>query len=185
MNFSEAADLWLEHRCYQTPSALHGWLTGYLSAGARLSMSAWLQEAEDYLELPEPPADSFKSYLQKWYEDVLQDLSGEDMSYQLLLPADDDADVTQQVDCLAQWSKGFLDGLGASGKVQANQLADDVTDVLRDLDAFSHASIDDPQDPENESLYLELIEHARLSALTVFYGMNKPTVVAPEQKTLH
>ena len=36
IEFSAAADLWLESRCYQTPSALHGWLTGYLASGARL-----------------------------------------------------------------------------------------------------------------------------------------------------
>jgi uncharacterized protein YgfB (UPF0149 family) len=59
---------------------------------------------------------------------------------------------------------------------------EDVLEVLQDLDAFSQASLDDPQDPQNEMLYLELAEHARVAALTVFYGMNK---TAPAPKTLH
>ena len=186
IDFSELADVWLESRCYQAPSALHGWLTGYLSSGARLTPAAWLVEAEAYLELDEQPGDKLKAALAVFYDETLSGLSGEDMSYQALLPPDDEADVVEQVDCLAQWSKGFLDGIGASGKLQGNQLADDVTEVLRDLDAFSNATIDDPQDPDNEALYLELAEHARIAALTVFYGMNqKPAIEMPGNKTLH
>ena len=47
IEFSAAADLWLESRCYQTPSALHGWLTGYLASGARLKPADWLVEAQE------------------------------------------------------------------------------------------------------------------------------------------
>ncbi|WP_420588984.1 UPF0149 family protein [Bacterioplanoides sp.] len=185
IDFSDIADLWLESRCYQTPSALHGWLTGYLSAGARLTTENWLREAEDYLELDEAPQDKLKAALVDFYDQVLKGLSGEDMTYQPLLPPDDEADVVEQVDCLAEWSKGFLDGIGASGKLQGNKLAEDVTEVLRDLDAFSNATIEDPKDPDNEALYLELAEHARISALTVFYGMNQKPAVEMERKTLH
>lgn len=185
IDFSDIADIWLESRCYQTPSALHGWLTGYLSGGARLTTEAWLREAEDYLELEDTPEDKLKATLVDFYDQVLKGLSGEDMTYQPLLPPDEEADVVEQVDCLAEWSKGFLDGIGASGKLQGNKLPEDVTEVLRDLDAFSNATIEDPKDPDNESLYLELTEHARVSALTVFYGMNQQPAVAAERKTLH
>ena len=188
IDFSDTADVWLESKCYQTPSALHGWLTGFLSAGARLTSAAWLTEAEAYLELEEAPGDKLKATLVNFYDEVLNSLSGEDMSYQPLLPPDDEADVVEQVDCLAEWSKGFLDGIGASGKLQGNKLPEDVTEVLRDLDAFSNASVDDPKDPENEALYLELAEHARIAALTVFYGMNqKPSAPTVEMQpgTLH
>ena len=53
MVFSDLADIWLNARCFQTPSALHGWLTGYLAAGARLKPEDWMREALDYLELEE------------------------------------------------------------------------------------------------------------------------------------
>ncbi|WP_286716777.1 UPF0149 family protein [Thalassolituus sp. UBA2009] len=181
IEFSAAADLWLESRCYQTPSALHGWLTGYLASGARLKAADWLLEAQEYLELEETPEAPLQTFLQTFYDDVLLGLSGESMEFSVLLPADEDADIDEQVECLAQWSKGFLDGFGASGQIQG-KVPEDVLEVLQDLDAFSQASLDDPQDPQNEMLYLELAEHARVAALTVFYGMNK---TAPAPKTLH
>ena len=182
IDFNAAADLWVESRCYQTPSALQGWLTGYLAAGGRLTAEAWLQEAQKYLELEDAPADVLRTLLQDFYTDVLRGLAGDSMEFTLLLPADEDADIDEQVECLAQWSKGFLDGFGASGKIQG-KVPEDVLEVLQDLDAFSQAELDDMQDPQNELLYLELAEHARVAALTVFYAMNQQ--VTPASKTLH
>lgn len=184
LDFTCAADVWLESRCYQTPSALHGWLTGYLAAGARLTAEKWQQEATDYLELDAQPNDRMRVLLDTMYDEVLLALTAEDMSFQLWLPSDDDADVDEQVDCLAQWSKGFLDGFGASGCAQG-AIAEDVMDVLRDLDAFSQARVDDPTDVSNATLYIELTEHARLAALTVFYGMNQVVAAQSKIKTLH
>lgn len=180
IDFNALADLWVEARCFSSPSALHGWLTGYLASGARLSSSAWLLEAEQYLELDSAPSDSLAAVLDKFYETVLTELASESMAYQLLLPADEDADVDEQVECLAQWSKGFLDGFGASGNIQG-KLPEDVFEVLQDLDAFSQASLED-HDPGNEMLYLELVEHARVAALTVFYTLNQ---AAPGSTPLH
>jgi len=182
IDFNDAADLWVECGCFQTPSALHGWLTGYLAAGARLTTDMWLQEAQDYLELEEAPNEKLAALLKDFYAGVLTGLAGEAMDFVLLLPADEDADIDEQVDCLAQWSKGFLDGFGASGRIQGMVPAD-VMEVLQDLDAFSQAQLDDPQDPQNEILYLELAEHARVAALTVFYAMNQQT--DKSGKTLH
>lgn len=181
IDFNSAADLWVEAGCFQTPSALQGWLTGYLAAGGRLTAAAWLLEAQDYLELENAPDEKLSALLAAFYEDVLQGLAGDAMEFTLLLPADEDADIDEQVECLAQWSKGFLDGFGASGRVQG-KVPEDVMEVLQDLDAFSQAQLEDPQDPQNELLYLELAEHARVAALTVFYAMNQQAPAAP---TLH
>lgn len=180
IDFASAADAWLEARCYQSPSALHGWLSGYLACGGRLTAAAWMQEAQDYLELEHEPEAPLKDILTPFYSWVLAALSAEEMGFMPLLPGEEDADVDEQVECLAEWSKGFLDGFGAAS-VAARTLPDDVTEVLRDLDAFSMASIEG-NDPENEALYLELVEHARVAALTVFYSMNPGHRQAP---TLH
>ncbi|MDO6806606.1 UPF0149 family protein, partial [Wenyingzhuangia sp. 1_MG-2023] len=79
-------------------------------------------------------------------------IGAEEMAYSPLLPSDEDADVAEQVECLAEWSKGFLDGFGASER-SAGQLPEDVVEVLRDLDAFSQAEVDDLDDAANEGMY--------------------------------
>lgn len=181
IEFEQLADLWLESGCHQNPSALHGWLTGYLAAGGRLASAQWLSEAQDYLELDDELPSKLHHVLLPLYEQVLNGLNAESMEFQPLLPGDDEADVDEQVESLAQWSKGFLDGFGAAGRIQG-KLPEEVAEVLQDLDAFSQAELDDPKDPQNELLYLELAEHARIAALTVFYAMNQNP---PSPKQLH
>ena len=61
------------------------------------------------------------------------------MEFLPLLPSDDEADVDEQVESLAQWSKGFLDGFGAAGRI-SKASPEDVAEVLQDLDAFSKPS---------------------------------------------
>ncbi|MGB1090593.1 MAG: UPF0149 family protein, partial [Oceanobacter sp.] len=86
------------------------------------------------------------------------------------------------VECLAQWSKGFLDGFGASGRAGAEKLSQDVQEVLQDLDAFSMVDTSE-LDESSVTLYMDLLEHARIGALTVFYSLNRSAQQAP--KTLH
>ncbi len=181
--YPELADQWDEFGCYQSPSALQGWLTGYLASGARLKNDAWLNEAMEYLELDELPA-ALQTSLTGLYDTVLATLKAEDMTYQLLLPDEEEADLDEQIDCLAQWSKGFLDGIGASGKLTGT-IDKDVMEVLRDLDAFSQAEAGDSADAETAQLYLELAEHARVAALTVFYAFNTSTPGAQAPEVLH
>jgi uncharacterized protein YgfB (UPF0149 family) len=181
--FSDAVDLWDEAGCHQSPSALHGWISGYLATGARLKPEAWLAEAKNYLELETALENTMAQLVAEMYTSVLEKMSSEDMDYGLMLPSDEDADVSEQVECLAQWSKGFLDGFGASGQRISGASLDSmegVQEVLRDLDAFSMVDSRDLDD-SNASMYLELVEHARVAALTVFYSMNRAAPVS----TLH
>ena len=180
LDYNDLADLWVESECYQTPSALHGWLTGHLAAGARLQPANWLSEAKELLSLEGDIKPELHNALIEMLEWVLQDLTSQDMSYALLLPSDDDADVDDQVECLAQWFEGFLTGFGYAGRVQKT-IPEDVQEVLEHLAAFAQAELDDHTDPENEALYSELVEHARIAALTVFYSMNTSTHSAPKQ----
>ncbi len=176
IDYPAAADQWHESGCFQSPSALHGWLTGYLASGQRLQPKEWLQEASDYLELAAAPNDVLIKMLEHWYPEVLFRLSQEDMSFECLLPDDEEADLIEQVECLAQWCKGFLDGFGAAGAIKG-KLPKDVAEVLAHFDAFSQASVED-EDQENIALFQELCEHAKVAALTVFYGFNQATPVA-------
>jgi uncharacterized protein YgfB (UPF0149 family) len=185
IHYPTLADQWDDDNCFQTPSALHGWLTGYLATGGRLTPEQWLQEAADYLEI-DAITDGLRPLLTTFYADTEAALRAEDMAYGVLLPDDEEADIDEQVECLAQWSKGFLDGFGASGRV-AGRPDKDVIEVLGDLDAFSQVSLEDADrnDPENAQLLNELAEHARVAALTIFYAFNAPTKPTGGDTTLH
>jgi uncharacterized protein YgfB (UPF0149 family) len=163
-----------------SPSGLHGWLSGYLSTGARLSDQEWQVEAENYLETPETLPKPVQSLMTVFYGWVLQGLENESMNFTLFMPEEDDCELSQQVDALAQWSKGFLDGFGAAGKV-SGKLDDDTREVLQHFDAFSQVELTaDDSVEDSENLLHELVEHARVAALTVFLAFNEPEVAEPQ-----
>ena len=163
-----------------SPSGLHGWLTGYLSTGARLTDAQWQQEAESYLETPEPLPKPVQSLMTVFYGWVLKGLENESMNFTLFLPESDDCELSQQVDAMAQWSKGFLDGFGAAGKF-SGKLDDDTKEVLQHFDAFSQVELTADDSPEDsEDLLHELVEHARVAALTVFLAFNEPEALEPK-----
>src|SRR5690554_4744949 len=95
--FNDLADLWIESEASHTTPALHGWLTGHLAAGARLQAANWLSEAKELLSLEGDIKPELHNALIEMLEWVLQGLTSQDMSYALLLPSDDDADVDEQV----------------------------------------------------------------------------------------
>jgi len=180
--FHQFANAMVTINALGSPSGLHGWLTGYLSTGARLTDAQWQVEAENYLETPESLPKPVQSLMTIFYGWVLQGLENESMNFTLFMPESDDCELSQQVDAMAQWSKGFLDGFGAAGKV-SGKLDTETKEVLQHFDAFSQVELTADDSPEDsEDLLHELVEHARVAALTVFLAFNEPEVV--EQKVI-
>ena len=107
-----------------------------------------------------------------FYQDELKSLQSEDMDFALLLP-DDEEDFTVRMQAFADWAKGFLDGFGASGRVNEAHMDEEVVEVLRHYDAFSYGIEDDEIDDDGELLFTELVEHARVTALFLFYHFNQ------------
>lgn len=185
--FDQFANAMLTIGALNSPSGLHGWLAGYLASGARMSNAQWQKEAEDYLEVEETLPKPVQSLMTIFYGWVLQDLEAETLRFEMFLPDDDDAELEQQITAMADWCKGFLDGFGASGVVKG-EMPDDVKEVLQHFDAISRAELGDIKEAEAEDLLIELSEHGRVAALTVFMAFNekKPEVsVADKGQSLH
>lgn len=155
-----------------SPAALQGWLTGYLSTGGRLSKEQWLAESAEYLALPNDWSDKSKLPVLGFYQDELRQLENQEMSYQLLMPSDDE-DFSVRMQAFAEWSKGFLDGFGASGRIAEADITEDVMEILKHYDAFSYGIEEDEIDEDAERLFTELVEHARVTALFMFYHFNQ------------
>lgn len=155
-----------------SPSALQGWLAGYLSTGARLSKEQWLAESAEYLALPDAWNDKSKLPVLGFYQDELKQLESQELAYQLLMPSDEE-DFSVRMQAFAEWSKGFLDGFGASGRIAEADITEEVMEILKHYDAFSYGIEEDDLDDDSERLFTELVEHARVTALFMFYHFNQ------------
>ncbi len=170
--FDLYSNLALAQGALNSPTALQGWLVGYAATGARLNKEQWLIESANYLDMQEAWVDKSKLPMLAFYQDELKALQAEDMDFQLLLP-DDDEEFSVRMQAFSDWAKGFLDGFGASGRVNEDRLDEDVVEVLRHYDAFSYGIEEDEIDEDGEKLFTELVEHARVTALFLFYHFNQ------------
>ncbi len=170
--FDLYSNLALAQGALNSPSALQGWLVGYVATGARLNKEQWLTESASYMDLQDSWENKSKLPLLAFYQDEVKSIQAEEMDFQLLLPGDEE-EFSVRMQAFSDWAKGFLDGFGASGRINEADLGDEVVEVLRHYDAFSYGIEEDEIDEDGEKLFTELVEHARVTALFLFYHFNQ------------
>lgn len=172
-DFDQMADIYWRLGVMQSPSQLHGFLTGRLSAGDELATAEWLAEAARYIDAVESPDAADSALLQSLHLATAQALAGGEMAMALLLP-DDAVEITLRVDALGQWCQGFLAGFAQGGKtVQQRhgqqQYAPEVSEALSDLAAISQIRLSDDDDvQQSEQHVVEVAEYLRVAAMTIY-----------------
>ncbi|MCJ8297944.1 MAG: UPF0149 family protein [Pseudomonadales bacterium] len=189
LSFDDIADILVSEKITMlSPAELHGLVCGQLAGGSRLSNDLWLQMANDFLDIEHFSHEQSKVGLVGLYQQSLAQFEGLEMSLDLLLPDDDDYELSQRVESLGLWVQGFLAGFGTQGRQADKKLSEDAKEMLNDLAQISQvASVDLEEDDDSENNFIELSEYVRMGAVYIFTECNKPIAV-PEQKakpTLH
>ncbi len=144
----------------------HGTLCGALTVDASYDAEQWLARL-----LPECAADPdalrSRHLLETAYSETRQALSGDEMSFTPLLPADE-VPLEQRVAALAAWCGGFLYGFGSSLGPAAG-LPEAVREVIHDFGEIGRASVggDEPEE-SNEESYAEVVEYLRAGVQLVY-----------------
>jgi uncharacterized protein YgfB (UPF0149 family) len=142
----------------------HGTLAGALCALVPYRLEDWLAEIlpEGLTHISADPA------LQTLYDATVASLSGRQMEFDLLIPADD-APIEERTHALTAWCSGFLYGLGSNGAADPQRLPGDLGEIVRDLTEITHADVDASDTVEaNESALAELVEFVRVGVQMVF-----------------
>ncbi|HEY7774297.1 MAG TPA: UPF0149 family protein [Marinagarivorans sp.] len=150
-----------------SPADLQGFVTGLLAGGAILEPDAWLTQAEDFMDLPEPLAElESREALGAYYVLAQRGIADTDYGFKLLLP-DDAVSISLRAEALGQWCQSFLMGFGLS-ECDAKALDDDGKDMLSTLAEIAQIDVDLEASEENESLYTELCEFVRVAAMYLY-----------------
>jgi yecA family protein len=157
-------------------SEAHGTLCGLLLG--RQEISKWLDAT-----LNKTPAtgdllaQESTQVLQNLYADSKQQLNDEDMSFEPLLPDEDDEFALRLI-ALADWCQGFLYGLAMNGEALLKALSEQGKECLNDLLEISQLGHDEESSEETEAVYAELVEHVRLSVIYINEEVN-PVLPSP------
>jgi uncharacterized protein len=153
------------------PSEVHGGICGVMCVGGIAAADQWLARCFEEWQThgSSEVADALRGLeLQTWLM-----LSGTDMAFEPLLPAEDEP-LDVQVEGLALWCHGFLTGLGFGGLEKSDAAANSDTaldEITRDFAEISRAALseDDAEDAEQSGFALvELKEYVRVSVQLVF-----------------
>ncbi|MBY4676900.1 UPF0149 family protein [Marinobacterium arenosum] len=154
-----------------SPSELHGLFCGHLAAGARMEPDALLRIACDLMDVNSLSQESSKVGLLALYQASLAQLQATDFSFQLLLP-DDEVELAQRVQMLANWCTGFLSGFGLHGQHSDASLSAETRETLNDLGQIAQIALDVEETDENEADLMEVQEYVRMGCLMVFTECN-------------
>jgi len=146
-----------------SPAELHGVVVGRVCGGKRYTPPAWLQSAFKFLELPLSESSTYPK-IAELYSVGLEQLESNLFDLEILLP-DDDVEMEQRVTAMSDWCQGFLLGFGTSGVTGDTNLSAETSEALRDFAEFVQI---DPEQAEDESDLMELVEYIRVAALTIF-----------------
>lgn len=139
----------------------HGCLCGALCTSPDYSFERWLDEliALDADGSGEHSADQALKLL---FSDTVRALRGDAMEFEPLLP-DDDEPLERRANALAQWCQGFLYGFGTGQPIRADDLNEQVDEILKDFAHIARAAVDvgAASETEEES-YAEVVEYLRV-----------------------
>lgn len=141
-------------------SDLHGSLTGYLCAGAKVRGDGWL----DALQLgPEVAGADEDAAMQALLGACSAQFSGSCAEIEPLLPPAP-ASLPQRADALVEWCRGFLGGFGLGGSTQRGALSAQAREILGDLGTIAASRFDCEGSAADEESLAEVLDFVRLGA---------------------
>ncbi|MCX2980074.1 hypothetical protein EYC98_04250 [Halieaceae bacterium IMCC14734] len=165
LDFDDYANQLLEQGLQESPAHLHGGICGLLVA-APLEPDHCLAALCQALQLDirgELAGSSLQLILA-----TTKAMADDQFEFHLFLP-DDETEIEQRINALADWCRGFLAGYAmAVTDPGADGLGDEVAEILKDVSAIAEVGMDNEiDDEEAESSYFELTEFLRFATLNL------------------
>lgn len=165
------ADLLATHGIAKPVAEIHGVLCGQISAGAAeydCDLSQTILDFNGDIE------EVITNLLKMLAVDIRDQLSAENYAFQPLLPGDEEP-LEQRLDALAVWCDGFNAGFAGAWIKQEADMLEETREVLNDFSRIAEVDGEDTgaSDKESEVNYMEIVEYARMAAITV-YLQNAP-----------
>lgn len=159
----------------------HGLLTGILSmedlsANEEVFRKTVLQN----LDCVAKPSKSQWHILEATGSQITAELSSLDCDFNMLLPNDHSA-LTERIDALGFWCRGYLSGLGLAGITPEHLSNDSIKELVHDLSQIAHASIEIDASEEDEANYIELVEFVRIAVQNIRIELN----ITDSRRILH
>ena len=143
----------------------HGMAAGMLCVNGRTEANFWLHElfqgVEDF-------NNDDRAILQDLFEATKRLLASDEFTFGLLLP-EENGPLSEQLEALRQWCKGFLYGIGSTAPTQ--DWSEDSREIVKDIAEFIKLDTD-AEGEEAENDFMEITEYLRASVMFLRTELN-------------
>jgi uncharacterized protein len=185
MTFEELADCLHVEGFQETPSELHGLLSGRIAGGERLSPDSIGAALIEAMAIEEELVDNARDNLVKLYASILAAFEDDNFVFQPFLPGDDEP-LPDRIGALSEWCECFLSGLGEASAQSAIQYSQDAVATIQDLAVIAQVGYDEEvaEEDEDENDFVELVEYVRMAAM-MLYTEGNFSAETPPSGTIH
>ena len=151
----------------------HGMLSGLICAGIEEDdIDNWLPVLIGERYLTEEEYKPIEFYVLEAYFEVRSNLDADGFEFQILLP-DVSQSLERRVRSMSSWCKGFLLTLIEYGETEVNDLSEDCSEFVFDLQQIVDLEIDEEEsEDEQEISYLTIEEHLRVGVQLIYEYIN-------------
>lgn len=149
-----------------SPAGVHGLWVGRLSVGSSRDTQGCWEYTLRYLGQKDGVDEKLSQAFQRLMQYTHGNLDQTDFSFELWLP-DEDSACRVRLIALAEWCRGFLEGLISVTGNQLNNLSDDTRELIHDLMEIGDVDVDIDESEQDEREVLELTEFVKVAALNI------------------
>ena len=175
-DFDWLANVYNRQGAINHPSELHGLLVGEMTGGVRRTSGDWLHQVLEHMGLDEFNTEAQANVaedLMGFHLKVSEGIDKDSSSFALLLP-DDDYSLSERLESLILWVRGFLEGVAISASQKLNSASKDLEEILRDFVDICQLDSRVEQSEEGEKEFFEVSEYVRIGVLNLYAEFNLP-----------
>ena len=183
--FDWLANIYNRHGAINHPSELHGLMMGEIVGNLRRTAADWLQQVYEHMgveALDEQRYANATEDLLAFYQQTMESIDKDSSSFSLLLP-DDDYALSERIDSLVLWVRGFLEGIAISASERLQRLDQELQEILRDFVEICQLDSRVEPDEAGEKEFVEILEYVRIGVLNLYAELNEPVIASQEQDT--
>ncbi len=172
--YHEIEGILQEHDSQYSASGCQGVICGMLVFDGLSSLSRWIDETIEELNTAHVHEPNVRRILTQLSVSTERCLKDPGMSFNLLLPEQDQTPLKQRVKALSDWCEGFLYGLSLAGVNDKTRLPGDCRELINDVLEISRVVVDSEPDETDETAYFELVEYLRVAVLLLLEEFQSP-----------
>lgn len=143
----------------------HGLLTGMLSTAKEAQPETWRDALLENLDCSIPNKKQWE-VISAAGKQIVTDFGSTNFEFNLLLP-DDNLPLSDRVDALCFWCRGYLSGLGLVGLTTEDMENATIKELVQDLSYIAHVKMETDESEDDESNYVELVEFVRVAVQNI------------------